>query len=644
MADDILKEAQEAFEKAAEAEDHNRKAWEDDVDFALLENQWPERVRKDRELDGRPCLTSNLLAPMIRQVVNDARQNKPGITVHPADSEADPETAEIFNGLIRNIEQSSNAEVAYDTALEHAVAGGFGYYRINTAYSSDDTFDQDIVIERVANPLSVYGDPNSTAADSSDWDTAFVTDKITKAAFESQWKGADAVNWNDDAWRDVSAPWLDGDHVMVAEFWKREEVSRKIVLLSDGTVMGLTEYEAQRELFEALGVTITGQPRDAKSHKVVQRILSGAEELEKIEWVGKYIPIIPVYGSEVMFQGKRHLRSMIRGAKDAQRMRNYWRTTTTELVALQGKAPYIGRKGAFETDHAKWATANSQNHAYMEFDGPEAPQRQPFAGVPAGAMQEALTASDDIKAIVGIYDSSIGARSNETSGVAINARDRQADTGTFHFIDNLSRGIRHGGRVLIDLIPRVYSVPRVVRILGQDGKPEMAPVNQKFQQPVTSEDGKPVVDPATGQVQQIEKIYDLTVGKYDLTVKAGPSFASQREEFVAMATELIRAFPAAAPVLGDLIIKNYDIPDAAEVSKRLEALNPANQNQGLPPEVMEAGQKMQAEIQRLGMENQQLKQKNELEAQKLQIEAFKAETDRIEAMKPTPAPKPANNA
>lgn len=650
MADDILKEALEAFEKTAEHDNHNRKAWEEDIDFGLLENQWPEQIRRQRELDGRPTLTVSLLAPMIRQVVNDARQNKPGITVHPADSDADPETAEIFNGLIRNIEQSSNAEVAYDTALEHAVAGGFGYFRINTRYADDDTFDQDIVIERISNPLSVYGDCYSTAADSSDWTYAFVTDTLTKAQFQKQYKGAEPVNWKDDGYSALCAPWLDGDNVQIAEYWTREEVKRPIVLLSDGTVMAADEYKAQKSLFDALGVTVVSQ-RDTRSHKVVQRIMSGAEVLDEIAWAGRYIPIVPVYGSEVNLKGERHFRSMIRGAKDSQRMRNYWTTTTTELVALQGKAPYIGRKGAFETDAQKWATANTQNWPYIEYDGAEPPIRQPFAGIPAGAMQEKLSASDDIKAIVGIYDASLGARSNETSGVAINARDRQADTGTFHFIDNLSRSIRHAGRILLDLIPQVYSVPRVVRIIGKDGAPQMAPVNQPFQQPVTDDDGKPVVDPVTGQVQQIEKIYDLSAGKYDLIVKAGPSFASQREQFFQMAVELLRAFPEAAPVLGDLIIKNYDIPDADELSKRLAALNPANK-QELPPEVQKGIEQLQQHAQQTGQQLaqaqmqvqeqqntiEQLKAKNAIEAQKLQIQAFEAETHRLVAMKPTELP------
>jgi len=624
---DLLKEALEGFEKTAEHDAHNRKAWEDDVDFSLMENQWPERVRRDRELEGRPCLTVNKLVSMGRQVVNDARRNKPGIRVMPVDSEADPETAEVLNGLIRNIEQSSNAEVAYDTALEHAVFGGFGYFRINTRYTSDDTFDQDVVIERVPNPLAVYPDCYSTAADSSDWNYCFVTDTMTKAAFKKAYPGAEEVDWEGEAWSGVGAPWRDGEFVQVAEYWLREKVKRTILLLSDGMVVEEADYKANKPAFDAIGVQVQGS-RDVDSHRVRQYVMSGAEVLETVDWAGKYIPIIPVYGAEVSFKGKRHFRSLIRGAKDAQRMFNYWRTTSTELVALAPKAPFIGRKGAFETDAAKWATANVQSHAFIEFDGPEAPQRQPFSGVPAGALQEALNASDDIKSVIGMFDASLGARSNETSGKAIIARQMEADNATFHFIDNLSRAIRHAGRVLIDLIPQVYSVPRVIRVLGEDGESEMKAVNQ----PVQVEEA----DPLTDEVREITRIYDLTAGRYDLTVSAGPSFASLRQEAANQMIELIRAYPDAAPVIGDLLVKNLDWPGADEIAERMEkamAGRVMSEAEGQAPDAQaqQAVQQYATALREMQARYQALEDDKSLEARKLDIAAYEAETKRISA-------------
>ena len=630
--EDILKDAREAFELARDCEAENRLAAVDDIRFARLGEQWPDKVRRDRELDGRPCLTINRLPAFIRQVVNDARQNKPSIVCHPVDDAADPETAEILNGLIRNIEQSSDAEVAYDTALDFAVTGGFGYFRINTRYARDDGFDQDLVIERVADPFSIYGDPHSTAADSSDWNSAFVVDSLPKAAFEARWKGAQAVDWQADAYGALPGTWMDGDRVLVAEYWRREAATRTILALSDGQVVEEAVYRAQKAMFDAIGVSVIGQPRIVASHKVTQRILTGAEVLETVDWAGKYIPIVPVYGEELHVDGKRRLRSLVRDAKDPQRMFNYWRTTATELVALAPKAPFIGRKGAFDTDATKWATANVQTHAYIEYDGPEAPQRQGFGGVPAGAIQEALNAADDMKSIMGLYDASLGARSNETSGRAIMARQREGDVSTFHYIDNLSRAIRHAGRTLIDLIPRVYSAPRVVRVLGPSGEARLAPVNQPFQAPAPN---------AADQARKIEKIYDLTVGKYDLTVKSGPSFTSRREEAATQMIELIRAYPQAAPIMGDLLAKNLDWPGADEIAGRLAALLPDQLKPGSPEldaakaQIGKLAQALQAAAGKIAG----LEQDRANEARRLEIAAFEAQTERMRAMDGRPTPK-----
>ena len=629
--DDILKEAREAFERAADAEAENRRDALDDLKFARLGEQWPDAIRRERDLDGRPCLTINRLPAFIRQVVNDARQNKPAIVVHPVDDAADPETAEVFNGLIRHIEQSSDAEVAYDTALDFAVTGGFGYFRINTRYASDDGFDQDLVVERVANPFSIYGDPDGTAADSSDWNSAFVVDTLPKAAFEARWKGADPVDWSADSYASLTGPWLDGDRVMVAEQWIREAVKRTIVALSDGQVVELAVYEKQKAMFDALGVKVLGRPRSVGSHKVTQRILTGAEVLETVEWAGKFIPIVPVYGEELHVDGRRRLRSLVRDAKDPQRMFNYWRTTSTELVALAPKTPFIGRKGAFETDSAKWATANTQTHAYIEYDGPEPPMRQPFVSPPAGALQEAMNASDDMKAIMGLYDASLGARSNEISGRAIMARQRQGDTSTFHYIDNLNRAMRHAGRILLDLIPKVYATPRVVRILGPDGEAKAVPVNQPR---APGQGAQPAQGDPLGQVRKVEKIYDLTAGKYDLIVRAGPSFTSRREEAANQMIELIRAYPAAAPAIGDLLAKNLDWPGADEVASRLQALAPPKLAGGASPEVQAAQAQMAKLAQALNAAKAQiaaLQQDRAHEARKLEIDAFEAETNRLRA-------------
>ena len=606
MADkDKLAQGRRTFTLAQDAETDNRKAYEDDVSFARHGEQWPSDILKQREAEGRPCLTINKLPTFIRQVVNDARQNKPAIKVHPADSGADPETAEVINGLIRNIEYTSNADTAYDTGMECAVSGGFGYWRIGLDYAYEDSFDMDLSIERIANPLSVYGDPYSTAADSSDWMDAFVVDVMSKDQFKAKHGETKTVrDWDDTSWGEEG--WRVGNDVTVAEWWHREQAEIKVqqfLNVQSGALQTYTEEAIAKsedlQVFIQAGLLEFKRERMAKTYRVTQNTMTGAEVLSEVKWAGCYIPIVPVYGEEYNIKGKRHLRSLINPGKDAQRQFNYWRSTATELVALAPKVPWIGRVGTFSSDIEKWNTANTQSHAFLEYDK-EPPTRIPLdSGVAAGALQEALNASDDMKSVIGLYDASLGAKSNETSGRAIMARQREGDVSTFHFVDNLNRAIRHTGRILIDMIPHVYSGERIIRVMGEDGKPENKQLGKEYQK-VDDKTGQPMVD-ETGQA--IMALHDLSAGKYDLTVTTGPSFTTRREEAAFQMTEMMRALPASAPILGKHLAKNLDWPGADEIAEELEQMGQPQ----IPPELQQKIEEGQAEIARLTEENQKLK-------------------------------------
>ena len=641
MADrDILAEEKEAFEVAADAEAENRAMALEDLRFARLGEQWPDKIKQEREREGRPILTINKCLPFIRQVVNDARQNRPQIKVKPVDDNADRDTANVLEGLVRNIERTSKADVAYDTAVDYAVSCGIGYIRVNVDYEYDDTFDKCLKIERVDNPFSVYGDPFAHSMDGSDWNRAWITELMTKKEFEAKYRGAQDSGWDAMGYEALKSPWRDGEEILLCESWLREPAEREIYQLSNGQVVGRAEYEAAADIMQMAGV-VPVNSRMTKAYKITQRIMTGAEVLEENEWAGQYLPIIPVYGEEFTVEGRRYHRSLINGAKDAQRMFNYWRTTATELVALAPRVPYIGEEGTFDAD-PNWLTANTQSHAYLQFSrGKQPPIRQPLdSGTAAGAMTEALAASDDMKAIIGMYDASLGQRSNETSGRAIMARQREGDVSTFHFIDNLARSIRHVGCVLLDMIPKVYNGQRVIRIIGADETERTARVGKP-------DENGPLPDGA-------ERIYDLSLGRYDVAVDTGPSFTTRREETAMQMTELIRAYPPAAPLIGDLLVKALDWPNADEIAERIKSMMPPQANGGLPPEL----QKMMADgkqmIDRLQAENMQLKSgaqsdavraeidrmKVELDRQKVQIEAYKAETERMQAEQAMAAPLP----
>lgn len=627
MDKDILKDAKDDFKRCHDAEAAQRKMSEECLRFGILSEQWPEQVKTQRENEGRPCLTINRLPVFQKQVTNDARMNRASINVKPIGDGANVQTARIQTDLIRNIWTQSKAEVAEDTALDFASAMGFGYMRVAVDYTCNDTFDQDILVERVANPFSIYGDPDSTSATSEDWNLAFETDWYSKSRFQSKgWKWSDLDLPSFEADSTDEPKWYDGKRVRVAARWSRSEVATELVKLSDGKIMQADEVEKLKDILAVQGVTIVGT-RPTKTYKVVQHILTGKNVLETNDWLGKYIPIVPMYGEEWNIAGRRYFFGLFNRAMDPQRMFNYWRTASTELVALAPKAPFVGAVGAFNTDAAKWATANVKSHAYIEYDpvnGEPPPQRQPFAGVPAGALQEAMNASDDIKSTMGLFDASIGARSNETSGRAINARKVEGEIATFNFTDNRNRCVEHIGKIIIDLIPQVYNVPRILRAIKEDGSTYDVPVNQPVQtQPPQVPGDQEQYTPAPEVMEGITQVFDLTVGKYDVTVTAGPSFTTRREESSEQMMEFIRVFPQSAPLIGDLLAKNQDWPGAEQIAERLKAM--------LPPQaagqVNSVVQQLQQMLQQQGAEAQQAVQQLQQQIADLQAELKNKEAE-----------------
>ena len=607
--DAVMREALERFQESDDGTSDARNAARDDIEFSRLDDQWPEEIKNTRREEGRPCLTINRLPSFIRQVVNDSRLNKPAITVHPVDNGADVETAEVINGLVRSIERRSNADIAYDTAIDHSASGGFGFFQIGIDFTHKDSFDLEAKIHRIPNPLMVHWDPASTAFDASDWGYAFVSDFLSQEEFKNLYPDADPISFEGNDYS--SNAWLDDTRVRVADYWLRESTKRKLLQLSTG--MTLREDELTDEVkfgLELQGIEITRE-REVDAFTVIHRKINGAEVLEEETWPGSTIPICPVWGEEVMLDGKRHFRSLIRSAKDSQSMFNFWRTASTELVALAPRAPWIMQEGAIPKGmEAAWQTANTRSHPYlMHTQGTPMPQRQPFAGVPAGALQEAMNSADDMKSIIGIYDSSLGARSNETSGVAINARQRESDVSTFHFIDNLNRAIRYAGQCLVEIIPAVYKDRQTVRILGEDRAESVALLMGPNQGPNQSPDG--------------ERMYDLSMGIYDVDVRSGPSFSSQREETRQTLTEIMRAIPDSAPYIGDVLMEHMDFVGADKIANRLKML--------LPPEMRaaeEAGDDMPPEarqmIAQMEQQGQQQMEQGQQQMQAMQQEAQQA--------------------
>lgn len=551
--DAIVTEIRDRWQLGQETESDNRISSLEDQKFENGE-QWDHKVKAEREKDSRPCLTINKTAGVVKQIIGDFRQNDMSIKVRPVDDQADPEVAEIYTGLIRNIENISNSESAYDTALDCAVRGGYGYFRIITEYSSDDTFDQDIFIKRVVNPQSVTFGP-AQEIDNSDAEWCIITEDVERETFKGQYPKATAISQVEQGHGEGESGWFTDETVRVAEYFKVQYRDKKLLLLSDGRTVEADKFNP--ELNPDLTIV---RERTAQCRYVEWYKSNGSEILEgPTEIPSKYIPVVPVFGEEVWIEGKRILRSAIKWAKDPAKLYNWSRSNAAETLALAPKQPFLVTPAEIKGHEDQWKTADRKPMPYLLHNPSPMgrPARQPAAIPNTGAYQESLTSADDIKATTGLYDASLGAKGNETSGKAINARERQGDTATFVFIDNLKQAIQHAGRILVDMIPRVYDTERVVRLLSVDGTVAQAVINQK--------------NPLG------EKVHDLSQGKYDVVVDVGPAYTTKRLEAADAMTQMMQAAPQVAPIILPRIAKNQDWPEADEVAQELQMFNPAAQ-------------------------------------------------------------------
>lgn len=616
---EILNKAKKRFEICNEFYGQEYERGKEDLEF-LLGKQWADSDVSKRQIEERPCLTENRVLAFAHQVINDIRQSRPAINVVPVDNNSDPETAKILRGLIRNIEVQSSADNVYDTASWNALSAGYGWIRVNTKYASDNSFDQEVELIRIPDFQSVMIDPNSKQMDGSDADFGFVFEDISREAFEDLYPDAQPVPFNDKA----NANWCTENTIRICEYFYKEYEDKTIYLTQDGRTV---EEKPENPL----------QERTVRIPSVKWCKLTANEVLDKTDWLGMYIPLVPVYGEEVWIDGKRSCFSLVHQAKDPQRRFNYWLTATTELIALAPKAPFVGVSGQFATDGKRWARANNETFPYLEYDPVElpggglapAPQRQaPPMGSPA-MFQEMIAAGDGIKATLGMFNASLGQSGNETSGRAILARQAEGDNATFHFVDNLQSAIRQVGRICIDLIQKIYTEPRIERIIGEDDKKLSVPLNQGA---VKAQNGN-MAPVGVGQVP--DAFYDIDVGKYDVVATVGASYATKRQETANMLQNVLQAAPETFPILGDIFFKNLDIAEADIIVERLRKMNPAMNDDADPQAIhlQQAGQMIEGMQQQLAQMDAALKAKREKDQAEVNAELQKtqAEIQKIEA-------------
>ena len=656
--DDTLSTMRHRLKMAVSAFSDSREDELDDLRFMAgsPDNawQWPADVLATRgavqgqTINARPCLTINKLPQHVRLVTNEQRQNRPQGKVIPADDRADVQVAEIFNGIVRHIEYLSDADVAYDTACDNQVTYGEGYIRILTEYCREDSFDQDLKIARVRNSFSVYMDPTVQDPCGSDAEWCFITEDISKDEYARQFPDAQPISSIQQMGvGDQSlSMWLNEETIRIAEYFYIEHRSATLNLYPDN-VTAFDGSPQDKMLRGQFGGPLRSRQVDRKQVKWIKT--NGYEILEERDWAGKWIPVVRVVGNEFEVDGQLYLSGLVRNAKDAQRMYNYWVSQEAEMLALAPKAPFVGYGGQFEGYENQWKTANVNNWPYLEVnpdvtDGAGSPLPLPQRADPPqaqmGLIQAKMGAADDIKSTTGQYDSSIGADSNERTGRAILARERQGDTSTYHFVDNLSRAIRYVTRQLVDLIPKIYDTERVARIIGIDGEVGMVKINPAQPEPVR------VLKDQNGI--ELEKIYNPTIGLYDVMVTTGPGYMTKRQEALDAMQMLLQSNPDLWKVAGDLFIRNMDWPGAQEMAARFErVLDPAViQNTDDSPEAQIMRAQMETMAKEMEATTAQIQalvqsydmQKLAIDEQNSQIKAFEAETKRMQAFQNSMTP------
>lgn len=649
MSQDKLQEIRERWQDFSDHFAEQRKRQLEDLKFSNPADpqQWEADVRNARENapgGARPCLTFDHTNQYINQVVNDARQNKPGIQVMPVDSGADIQTAQSIEGMIRQIEYTSRASIAYDTAIEHAARCGTGWMRVVTELVNPALNEQEIRIKSVQDTLSCNLSPESVEPDGSDADDGFVETMMSKRAFEKAYGTRIAQT----SWDGANAGWFSDKAIRVCEYYKvkTKKSSRLDVIMPDGSSRTHTEDEYWKQAHDLGYQPLVTAQYQVEDRTVEWTLANGADIIEETMVLSRWIPLIPVYGNVLWIDGKRYVCGLTRQLMDGQRAKNYERSAQIEMIALQPKAPFILPFESVEGFENEWAAANTSNTAYLPYNATDehgvhypAPQRLAPPSIPAAFIQGAQMASDDMQAAIGMYKSNLGAPSNATSGRAKMQDQREGDTATYHFVDNQRRSIEHLGRIVVNMIPRVWDTQREARVLGLNGEAKTIRINPNS---ASNHSGQvPTINPASGT--------------YDVRVKAGPSYATQRQESSEALTEIVGKHPEMMAVLGPTWARMQDWPDADKVAKLLLTMAPPqvqaieNDDSKLPPEAQGIVASLKAQLEQmkaqLGEASQAADQNqtkvaqdhtaNEIEREKNEIAKYDAETKRIVALKPT---------
>ena len=612
--DEFLKQAMERMDHAIKSDQHNRVAALEDLRF-LNGDQWDQGEKQRRKIRGRPTLQINVLPKYSKQVCGEMRKNKVHIKIHPVDSKADIQLARIREGIIYNVEYLSNAESIYDHAGKMLVDCGYGAWRVGTRYIEDDEnpFLQEIYMERILNPFTVYMDPAAKDSNFSDAEWCFITSRISRDDFKEEYGDAfvPGGNMNDTPTTGTASEhWWDRDNVTIAEYFYTVYEEKEMCFLSDGQSLEKSKAEefiaGAKRAFKSVskenpevGISDVAAPtilkqRIVKIPHIKWAKITSTKILDQKDWAGRIIPVILVTGEETVIDGKKYIKGLIRDAKDPQKLLNYWHSSACETVALAPKAPWLATAKQIEGYEQDYLSANEDNNPVLLYNidpsNPNStPLRQGVGQAPMAIFTEIGRAEQNIKNAIGMYNADVGDTSQESlrdvSGKAITARQMPGDTATFIYPDKMAQAIGHGGRIINDLIPAIYDTERDARLRTMDGSESSVPINtttgnalskmQANPQKFSGMDISKLQNTIKKEGTDTTSFNDITSGKYDVVVSSGPTFATQRAEAVENMVKLAMARNM-SPVDKYFILKNCDFPGADEYAEVIRRMIPPN--------------------------------------------------------------------
>jgi hypothetical protein len=646
--DPIVAEAMRRWKRCAEWEATARERFLDDVKFAEGDPdngfQWPAAMKRNRDVSNRPCLTLNITRQHNLQIRNEAKQNKASIKIRATGGGASVKSANLMEALVRQIEYRSNAQSAYAHAAKYQVDGGIGWFRLITQYVADDSFDQELIIKKVWDPLSVYIDPDAHEDDKSDANFGFVFDLVNKDKFHEAYPEFDGIQ----SMQPLGVGTSDDDfagknYVRICEYFRRVKIPDKLVSFMDplsGLRKNLLVSKMPKGLYKDLKENKEKnllKERDTSRMKVEWYLIVGQEVVDETEWAGEYIPLIPMLGEETIVDGIMDRKGHTRYMKDSQRMYNYNASAQVEFVALQSKTPYIASNKAIEEYESMWNTANTVNHSVLIYnafdpDHPDKPLNPPVRQQPptsAPGFQEGMeTAFNQMMMTSGQWQNQMGMMGNERTGSAIKARQAQSDTSVYHYQDAYGEALRSCGRKIINLIPHIYDTQRLMRLNMEDGEEFDLEINPKAQnalQEIQNESGAVVV-----------RVLNPSIGKYDVEADVGASYGTRRQETVEALTLVLTQAPALTGIIGDLLLRAMDFKEAREAAMRLKRLvppqalgdGPTPQEQQLQERLAASQAALSKALQETAKKDLKLVGKDEMR----NIDVYKAHTDRVKAL------------